>query len=154
MSESGRVEAVEEILRAWLLEREVALMCGRWMDGGIMELVLEDGATLSTAHYSGRFAGLRDVAIAGHRHHMHVDLGCVSRVTYAVTPSVCYGLKPSFEVRFGGASDDAAFAVTLLAPYRAGGVDAERVARYFALLRHHASRHASLVRFVADDGGR
>ena len=151
--DEARVAAVEEILRAWLLERDVALMCGRWSDGGIMELVLEEGATLSTAHYSGRFAGLRDVGIPGHRHHMHVDLGCVSRVTYAVTPSICYGLKPSFEVRFGGASDDAAFAVTLLAPYRAGQVDVERVARYFGLLRHHASRHASLVRFVADDGG-
>jgi hypothetical protein len=154
MTDGSRIAAVDEVLRAWLREPGVALMCGQWSAGGIMELVLEEGAQLSPALYPGRFAGLRDVIIPGHRHHMHVDLGRIQRITYAVTPSVCYGFRPSFEVRFGGAFDDAVFSVTLLSPYRERELDAPRVSRYFALLGEHASSHASLVRFVADDGGR
>jgi hypothetical protein len=154
MTDDARISAVDEILRAWLGERGVALLCGRWSEGAIMELVLEEGADLSPARYSGRFAGLRDVLIPGHRHHMHLDLGRVSRVTYAVTPSVCYGFRPSFEVRFGGEPEDTAFAVTILSPYRDQDLDAPRAARYFARLRQDAARHPSLVRFVADAGGR
>jgi hypothetical protein len=154
MTDDRQTSAIDEILRAWLGEHGVALMCGRWSDGGIMELVLDQGAELSPSRYPGPFAGLRDVLIPGQRHHMHLDLGRVSRVTYAVTPSVCYGFRPSFEVRFAGERDETVFAVTMLSPYAGRELDATRVARYFALLRDHASRHPSLVRFVADDGGR
>jgi hypothetical protein len=154
MTEHDRIGAIDEVLREWLREPGVALVCGRWGDGGIMELVLEEGTRLSRPRYAGTFAGLRDIVLPGHAHHMHVDLARVARVTYAVTPSVCYGFSPSFDVRFTGVSDEPIFSVTMLSPYVGGELAAPRVARYFARLRDDAARYPALLSFVADDGGR
>lgn len=154
--EAARIAAVDAVLRAWLELPEVALVSGQWRHGGIMELVLDRDASLTPPAYGGRFSGLRDITVRGLRHHMHVDLARVTRVSYAVVPSVCYGFRPSFEVHFarGDGPDDHVFSLSLLSPYRDGALDAPRVARYFAAMRAHAEAHPALVRFVAERGDR
>ena len=93
------VECVERILRLWLQEHDLTIFCGVWSNGAIMELLPQGRARLTGQLYTGRFAGLRDLVLDDSGHHVHLDLGRLSRVVYLVAPSVCYGFRPSFELR-------------------------------------------------------
>jgi hypothetical protein len=98
--ESARAaECIEHILRQWLLDCDLTVFCGVWSNGAIMELLPKGRARLTGQLYSGRFAGLRDLVLDDGGHHVHLDLGRLSRACYVVTPSVCYGFRPAFELR-------------------------------------------------------
>ena len=53
------MSAVETILEEWIADPDITLVCGRWADGSIMELVPAGRARLTPARYGGCFAGLR-----------------------------------------------------------------------------------------------
>jgi len=128
-----RMKVVEAILRRWLVEDEITIVCGRWDRGSIVELVPHGKAVLSEAKYAGEFAGLRDLDIPGTEHHAHLDLAKLSRVVYRVAPSVCFGFRSSFEICF---TDDAAIhgalTLALSKPWRDDQLDSELVARWFS----------------------
>lgn len=141
-------EAVAAILAEWLAEPEVTLVCGRWGNGAIMEVIPRGAAILTPRRYDGRFAGLRDVRLAGQEHHLHVDLARMTRVTYAVEPSVCFGFRPSFEVRFARADTpdaEPALTIALRSPYRGRELDADAVERFFVRMIRHCDVHPGRV---------
>ncbi len=152
--DEGALSAVDTLLREWLGDPDITLICGRWADGTIMELMPEGNATLTDPAYSGPFAGLRDLRLRGQAHHMHLDLAKLSRVVYAVVPSVCYGFRPSFEVRLG--DDDAAamdtygLAISVRRPYAGEGLAEPAVVNYFKRALDHARRFPDRVRFRAE----
>ena len=59
------IDTVDAIVREWLADPELTLICGRWSDGGLMELMPEGRATLTQPRYCGDFAGLRDLNLTG-----------------------------------------------------------------------------------------
>lgn len=148
-------ERVDAILRDWLADPGITLICGRWHDGGIMELMPEGRARLSPPRYEGEFAGLRDLDIDGQPHHMHLDLAKLSRVVYLVAPSVCYGFRPSFELRLctddAGATSIFGLGIGLRHPYRAGRIAADAVRRYLRRLVTHRTANPDLVGIRALD---
>jgi hypothetical protein len=95
----GAVECIDRILRHWLQDDDLTIFCGVWSNGAIMELLPQGRARLTGPLYTGRFAGLRDLVIDDSGHHVHLDLGRLSHAVYLVAPSVCYGFRPSFELR-------------------------------------------------------
>lgn len=95
-----RNRILHEFLESWLTEPGASLACGRWSDGAISEIMLEGKARVLPGRYHGPFAGIRELQLADSPHHLHIDLGRIERVSFAVAPSVCLGFKPSFEIRF------------------------------------------------------
>jgi hypothetical protein len=151
----GRVAALEHIIRDWLNEPELLVLTGRWSDGAVMELVPAAPARLTRARYEGRFAGLRDLLLDGAAHHVHLDLGRLTRATYLVSPSVCFGFRPSFEVRLHAGDSDPldrfALGFGLRWPYRAGKLAPVAVARYFERFRSHRVAFPGVASLVAID---
>ena len=151
----GRVAALEHIIRDWLHEPELLVLTGRWCDGAVMELVPTAPARLTGARYEGRFAGLRDLLLDGAAHHVHLDLGRLTQATYLVSPSVCFGFRPSFEVRLHAEDSDPmdrfALGFGLRRPYRAGKLAAAAVTRYFERFRLHRAAYPGAVTLVAID---
>ncbi len=137
--------------REWLGEPEICLNVGRYEHGALMELVPRQPASLSTGRYTGRFAGLRDLHLAGELHHAHLDLGCFDEAHYVVSPSVCFAFRPSFEVRLRSSAredlSDYGVAVSLYAPYRGAEVNTGRLERYFGFLVSHLRRFPLVTRF-------
>ena len=152
----SHIPRVEAVLREWLADPGASLLCGRWADGGIMELLPEGRARLGEARYGGRFAGLRDLEVAGEAHHLHLDLARLPCAVYLVAPSVCFGFRPSFEVRLCGAAEQAADAfglgLSLQRPYRGDRLDRDAVRRYLRRLVSHRRDHADVVTVRAVDG--
>ena len=150
------IERVDAILREWLADPDLTLICGRWSDGGIMELMPEGRATLSQPRYDGDFAGLRDLDLTGQQHHIHLDLGKLPRAVYLVSPSVCYGFRPSFEVRLCAADDIAASAFGLglgvRHPYSGNKLSGGAVRRYLRRLANHRLSDPDVVGVRAIDG--
>jgi len=150
------IDQVDAILREWLADPDLTLICGRWSDGGIMELMPEGRATLSRPRYAGEFAGLRDLDVAGQRHHLHLDLHKLPRAVYLVAPSVCYGFRPSFEVRLCAADELAATAFGLglgaRHPYRGDQLSRAVVRRYLRRLANHRASSPQVVGIRAIDG--
>ncbi len=150
------IDQVDAILREWLADPDLTLICGRWSDGGIMELIPEGCATLSRPRYDGDFAGLRDLNLAGQHHHIHLDLKKLPRAVYLVAPSVCYGFRPSFEVRLCATDDIAAtefgLALSVCRPYRGNRLSHEAVRRYLRRLANHRSNSPEVVGIRAVDG--
>lgn len=151
----SHIPRVECVLREWLADPGASLLCGRWADGGVMELLPEGRARLGEARYGGRFAGLRDLELAGEAHHLHLDLARLPCAVYLVAPSVCFGFRPSFEVRLCAEPDRAvdAFGVglSLQRPYRGDRMDREAVRRYLRRLVCHQRDHAGVVSVRAVD---
>ena len=148
-----RVGEIERIVRDWLDEPDLLVLSGRWGDGAVMELVPPSPPRLTGQRYEGRFAGLRDLLLDGQAHHVHLDLARLTRATYLVSPSVCFGFRPSFELRLHAPEADPlesfGLGFSLRAPYRNGGVAREAVGRYFSRYRRHRAACARAVSFVA-----
>ena len=107
-----RISCFDALLREWLEDPETMLIAGRWKDGVVAELFPGGNAKLTGEAYQGAHSGLRDLTIAGTRHHLHLDLARFERAVYHVRPSVCYGWRPSFEVVLEGADGDSGFALS------------------------------------------
>jgi hypothetical protein len=143
-----RIEQLEEILCDWLVDPKITLVCGDWRAGSIMELFPAGRATLTRARYPEPFHGVRDLKLAGEAHHVHLDLGKLSSALYTVAPSVCYGYRPSFEVRFAfDGGDRFSLAVSLSEPYTKRGADRSSMVRYFERLLDHRTRFPLVTRF-------
>lgn len=121
-----QMSAVETILREWIADPDITLVCGRWADGGIMELVPAGRARLTPARYDGSFAGLRDLELDGAGHHLHLDLTKLAHAAYVLAPSVCFGYRPSFELRFArdatSARDTHGLALGMRQPVSSAGI--------------------------------
>jgi len=139
------VHIVEDILRVWLAEPDVTLFCGAWRNGAIMELLPAGKARLTGQLYAGRFAGLRDLILDDGGHHVHLDLGRLSRVCYLVAPSVCFGYRPSFELRIAEPGADAfsefGLGLAVRHPYEGDGLREAAVTRYFTRVANHLRAH-------------
>lgn len=146
------LDSIEEILRSWLEEPELTIFCGHWNHGGIMELLPRGRAHLSGPRYDGPFAGLRELRLNDDAHHVHLDLGRLTRACYVLTPSVCYDFRPSFEVRLTSRGEDPlrcfGLGLALAHPYGGQGLRNEPVRRYFMRLVNHLRRYPEVVSFA------
>lgn len=136
---------VETILREWLAEPNVAVICGRWNEGAVMELMPQGRACLLGRKYDGCFARIRELRIDGEEHHVHIDLSKLCHVVYAIAASVCYGFLPSFEVHFVEHWDEResgcyVFGLSVCEPYKGGRLRRNAVVRYFRRLVSHSAR--------------
>lgn len=143
--ELERLTAFDAILREWLGDASTVLFVGHWPDGAVAELFPEGRAELTKAAYHGKYAGLRDLAIEGERHHMHFDLARFTEARYSIWPSVCYGWKPSFEMRLVGPDDRSTFALATGDPYDKGQVRPEPVEAFFRRLLEQRQRFGNLI---------
>jgi hypothetical protein len=135
----SRTSRIEALIREWLADPDVVLVCGRWSAGVIAEIFPAGTGVLTPQGYDGRFAGVRDLTIPGTRHHLHLDLGKFRGALFLVAPSVCFGFRPSFEVWFDTAERDAIdlagrpssdFGFAIAHPYADGRLDQPKVLRY------------------------
>lgn len=150
------IDAIDAILRDWLADADITIICGRWDHGGIMELLPDGNARLSGPRYEGDFAGLRDIELAGQPHHLHIDLARLTRVVYTIAPSVCYGFRPAFEVRLGsevgGQEQPVGLALALRGPYTGRELHRAGVRRYLRRLAGHQRAYPGIVHVRALDG--
>ncbi len=118
-----------DVVQDWLADRGVTIACGRWADGAVSEITPSGRAVLMPGRYEGRFAGVREVRLRDSPHHLHIDLGRVHQVCYAIAPSVCLAFRPSLEVRLlvtdddGRPSDRWVVAFMPTQPYRGDALD-------------------------------
>ncbi|AGR69541.1 hypothetical protein [Burkholderia pseudomallei] len=140
-----------EVIEEWIGDPKTAIACGRWADGTVSEIIPAGRARLLEARYHGCFAGVREIRLDDGPHHLHIDLGRVYKVCYAVAPSVCLDFKPSLEVRLltigaGGAPTDR-WSLSLMpdCPYRDGSMDEAAVRSFVARMQRHAERAPGLV---------
>ncbi len=147
----NRVSQLETILREWLSEPAITLMCGDWRNGCIMEILPEGPVTLTREKYPEPFSGLRDIELPGQPHHLHINLDKLAQVVYAITPCVCYGYRPSFEVRFNDQeTNTTAFALALRQPYLGRKTNRSALIAYFRRLLDHHQRFSGITRFHVD----
>lgn len=147
----SRVSQLETILREWLSEPAITLMCGDWRNGCIMEILPDGPATLTREKYPEPFSGLRDIELPGQPHHLHINLDKLAQVVYAITPCVCYGYRPSFEVRFNDEnSGTTAFALAVRQPYLGRKTNRSALISYFRRLLDHHRRFSAITRFHVD----
>jgi hypothetical protein len=146
--------AIEAILRSWLDDRDITLFCGDWRHGGVMELLPKGGALLSGRRYDPPFEGLRDLRLEGVGHHVHLDLARLAKAWYIVSPSVCYGFRPSFELRFSteGARphDGFGLGVALTNPYAGHNLRASPVRRYLRRAAEHMKHFPVVAGFACE----
>lgn len=137
----GAVERVERILRLWLQDDDLTIFCGVWSNGAIMELIPQGRARLTGPLYTGRFAGLRDLVLDDGGHHVHLDLARLSHAVYLVAPSVCYGFRPSFELRITAPGADPmrefGLGFAMRHPYDGESLRESVAATYFARASSH-----------------
>ena len=153
MTPVPRVAQIERVLRDWLEEPAITLVCGDWRRGSIMELYPEGRAVLSAARYSEPFSGLRDLHLTGQGHHLHLDLSKLTIAVYTVAPSVCYGYRPSFEVRFTAELEGpgaCAFGLSVREPYQAGRTNRAALVGYFRRMLEHQALFPEVTWFHAD----
>lgn len=150
-----RVTCMEQIVRDWIAEPDVLVLAGHWGEGALMEIVPTSSPVLTGQLYTGRFAGLRDMILDGEDHHLHMDLGRLTRATYIVSPSVCFGFRPSFEVRMHACGTDPmlhfGFGMALRMAYHGAQIHAVNVQRYFEMFRRHRSMYPEIVSIVGVD---
>jgi len=148
-ADPARLDFFDGVIRDWLADDGVTIVCGHWQDGSIAELRPHGKATLSAPRYDGAFAGLRDLSLIDAEHHMHLDLARFAGVTYAISPSVCFGFKPSFEARLLAEAAPAlarpAFSLALGRPYRHGRLDEQGVRAFLRRLGSHAMQGPAWV---------
>lgn len=134
------LDCPERVISEWL-PQNICIVCGDWKSGAIMEIIPEGNAVLSEAKYDGCFAGMRDILLPGHPHHLHVNLGLFKTIVYEISPSVCYGYRPAFNVGFTGESatrSQKAFMFSINHPYDSNWVlKNDAVSMYFRLFRQH-----------------
>lgn len=151
MSNAAGCSPVEAILQSWLDDPDVMLFCGSWRDGGIMELLPHGTATLSDSRYEAPFNGVRELRILGSSHHVHLDMARMTHAWYVVAPSICYGYRPSFELRLTAAGRDPGEAcglgLALERPYHGRKLRAEVAFRYFRRVLEHTAAYPLNVSF-------
>jgi hypothetical protein len=154
---------VESVLHAWLADPDLTLFCGDWRQGSVMELLPRGDAQLSGPRYDPPFDGMRELRLNSGAHHVHLDLGRLTRAWYVIAPSVCYGFRPSFEVRLTSADGDprtsCALGLALNHPYSSGVIRTVPVRRYLRRAIAHLATFPDVVAFrcergLAPDGGR
>jgi len=124
-----RIDFLRDILQRWLAKPDTVLACGRWSEGTVGEFNSLGRGQLRSGRYKDCFAGVCDIRLEGQPHHLHVDLGRVTAVRYCLSPSVCFGYKPSLEVRFmlaglgGSTSERWSLAAMVENPYVKGQLD-------------------------------
>jgi hypothetical protein len=154
MSNHRKYSPIEVILRSWLDDADLTLFCGHWGNGGIMELLPHGSARLSGPRYAAPFDGLRELRLAGGAHHVHLDLGRLTHAWYVVAPSVCYGYRPSFELRLTSTSleplNQFGLGVALTRPYAGCNLRVEPVRRYFRRATEHIDKFPDAVSFMCD----
>lgn len=138
-----RARAFHKIFEAWLDEPGATVACGRWSEGAISELMLTGRAQLLPERYEGNFAGIRKLQLADSPHHLHVDLGRVERIDFAVAPSVCLGFRPAFEVRLLTNTEPQEWLVALMLPppYIGEQVDLSAARRFFERACQELNQH-------------
>lgn len=139
------------VIEEWIRDPKTTIACGRWADGAVSEIIPAGRARLLPARYHGCFAGVREIRLDDGPHHLHVDLGRVYKVCYAIAPSVCLDFKPSLEVRLltigpGGAPTDH-WSLSLMpdCPYRGDKLDEAAVRSFVERMRQHAEQAPGLV---------
>jgi hypothetical protein len=145
------LEAVDQILRDWLGDDDLTIFCGEWGNGSLMELLPRGKATLTHQHYAGEFAGLRDLRLEDSGHHVHLDLAKLCRACYVVAPSVCYGYRPSLQLRLAMKGSDPMREYGLglsLHPYQGAGLRVNAAERYFARVATHLAAYPEVVSFT------
>lgn len=145
----------EAIFDSWLADSDLVIFCGNWENGGMMELLPRGRARLSGPRYDVPFDGLRELRLdGGVGHHVHLDLGRLSHAWYFVAPSVCYGYRPSFELRLtsgrSGPRDGFGVGLALTHPYAGRSVRAAPVQRYFRRAAEHIEKFPETVSFMCD----
>src|SRR5206468_282363 len=104
--------------------------------------------------YDPPFEGLRELRLEAGAHHVHLDLRRLTRAWYVITPSVCYGFRPSFEIRLTVENIDPrerfGFGLGLGHPYVNGTLRTEPVRRYFRRAAEHMQRFPTAVSFLCD----
>lgn len=124
-----RIGFLRDVLQRWVARPDTVLACGRWSEGAIGEFNPVGRGKVLSARYKDCFAGVCDIRLEGQPHHLHVDLGRVYAVRYCLSPSVCFGFKPSLEVRFmlaglgGSASERWSLAAMVENPYLNDSLD-------------------------------
>lgn len=145
---------IETILRAWLGDSDLTIFCGNWGDGSVIELLPRGGAQLSGPRYHAPFEGLRDLRIEGSAHHVHLDLGKLAHARYVMTPSVCYGFRPSFELRLTVSNADPlgrfGLGLGVTQPYAGVVLRTEPIRRYFCRAAQHIAAFPDAVSFVCN----
>jgi hypothetical protein len=139
----------------WLADPGITIVCGRWSEGAISELMPGGTAALLPPAYEGRFAGIRELRIRQQRHHLHIDFGRIHALSYVVAPSVCLGFDPSLEIRLlatdeaGNPTEDWMVSLMYANPYlQDRRVDPEAAGRFFRTARAHLARRPDLVRLT------
>jgi len=131
-----RIAFIQEVLQRWLEKPQAVLACGRWSDGTIAEINPEGQGRVVGSRYRDCFAGVCDIRLDRAPHHLHVDLGRVYAVRFCLSPSVCFGFKPSLEARFmltgpgGAASERWSLAAMIENPYPQGTLDEACLAEF------------------------
>lgn len=147
-----RIAFFERIARDWIHSGVATIACGGWNEvGAIAELIPRGNVELLPAAYQECFAGVRELRFTDAPHHIHFDLGRIYSARYCVTPSVCFGGRPSFEVRLlatgagGTKTQRSSLAMMLTAPYTAGQPDLAQVTEFFVRARDHIRARPDLV---------
>lgn len=149
----ARAAFFHHALTEWLADPDITIVCGRWDDGAISELLPAGQARLLPPIYDGRFAGVRELRLRGQRHHLHIDFGRVHALSYAIAPSVCLDFAPSLEVRLlatdetGAPSEQWMMALMHANPYQPDRrIDPRAADQFFERARVHLARRPDLVR--------
>lgn len=149
-----RAEQIEYVIREWLSDPDIAIICGNWMNGSMMELFPNGRAYLSHERYPEPFSGLRDLHLQDQGHHLHLDLEKLGSAVYSLSPCVCYGYRPSFEVRFSTVELDSpvhfSFALGVREPYRGQKANRNALIAYFQRMLSHHRRFPEVTRFWID----
>jgi len=145
-----------DVIEDWIQDPQTTIACGRWADGAVSEIIPTGRARLLPARYHGCFAGVREIRLNDGPHHLHIDLGRVHKVCYAIAPSVCLAFKPSLEVRLltigpGGAPTDR-WSLSMMPNclYRRDRLDEATARRFIERMRQHAKRAPELVELFID----
>ena len=151
------IDFFERVFTDWLQQPSITIACGAWRDGAIMELVPEGRGQLLPPKYEDCFLGVRELQVEGAKHHLHVDLGRLHSVEYRLTPSVCLGYRPAFEVAFmalgcgNSRSDACPIWIMLSEPYaRDGSLHGELVERWIDLFQVHQRARPDLTTLVIE----
>ncbi len=119
-----------------------------------MELLPHGTARLSGPRYDPPFDGLRELRLGGGEHHVHLDMARLTQAWYVLAPSVCYGYRPSFELRLAGQGPDpmGAFGLGLALhqPYAGDALRTDAAYRYFRRVVEHTASFPDVVSFRCD----
>ena len=148
------INDIEQILLDWLAEPDVIIICGQWSQGAISEIVSNGRAWLTPAIYTGKFAGLRDLRVRGDHHHLHLDLGKFTHIEYSITPSVCYGWKPSFEIFLVGEHGRGNIAFSAGAPYQNNQLNLPVINSFLQKYIDHKKRYPDTVYWTVESQDR